>query len=59
MLPRRRRFVRTLKVFASSMLSTTLAMLSMALIPMIPLRARLVCSSRGPAKSSVETTSYQ
>lgn len=58
MLPRRNMIVQTLKVFASSMLSTTLAMLSIALIPMIPLRARLVCSSRGPAKSSVETTIY-
>lgn len=56
MLPRRKMIVQTLKVFASSILPTTLAMLSIALIPMIPLRARLVCSSRGPAKSSVETT---
>ena len=49
-------FVPTLKFFASSLLSITLAILSIALMPMIPLSARLVCSSKGPAKSSVETT---
>lgn len=32
----------TLKFFASSLLSMTLAMPSIALMPMIPLRARLV-----------------
>ncbi len=45
----------TLKCFASSFMLTMLAMPSMALIPMMPLRARLVARGRGPAKSSVDT----
>lgn len=51
----RDRSVLTLKVSTSSLLSITLAIPSIALMPMIPLRARLVCSCKGPAKSSVDT----
>jgi len=49
----------TLKCFASSFMSMILAIPSIALIPMMPLSARLVARGRGPAKSSVDTVQHQ
>ena len=49
----------TLKCLASSVLPIVAAISLMALMPMMPFRARLDCRASQPAKSSVETSFHQ
>ena len=48
----------TLECLASASLPAIAASSLIARIPMIPFKARFVCKRRGPAKSSVETSSF-